>query len=157
MCNTYKLVYSLFKENKMWRFLLVFVCFSFNVAAQHCQIKGTVTDSEGRQPLDSVRIEIYEGSLIYKIIYTDEVGHYDSKMFQVIDKVSFRLTRNDYEKRSIRFQKLKGNNVIFMDIGMKKISEEERKKQKLKEEKKSATKLRKKRYAKPGRRTLLPF
>ncbi len=142
----------------MRRFLfLLFMSLSAGAMAQHCQIKGMVTDSGSKQPLDSVRIEIYEGSLIYKIIYTDKSGHYDSKMFQVIDNVSFRMTRNDYDKRTIRFQKLKGNNVIFMDIAMNKISEGERKKQLLKEEKKNTAKLRKRRYAKPGKRTLLPF
>lgn len=142
----------------MLRFVFIFLfCISADVMAQHCQIKGMVTDSGSKQPLDSVRIEIYEGKLIYKIIYTDASGHYDSRMFQVIDNVSFRVTRNDFEKRTIRFQKLRGNNVIFMDIAMKRISEEERKKQKLKEEKKNISKLRKKRYARPGKRTLLPF
>ncbi len=108
--------------------------------------------------LDSVRIEIYEGKLMYKIIYTDAQGRYDTRMFQVINDVSFNITRNGFEKQLIQFGKLKGNNVIFMDIFLDRISVEKFKKQKEKEDKKAEkNKTRKKRYARPGRRSFLPF
>jgi hypothetical protein len=126
--------------------------------AQQCQIKGAVGERNKTTMLDSVRIEIYEGKLMYKIIYTDAQGRYDTRMFQVINDVSFNITRNGFEKQLIQFGKLKGNNVIFMDIFLDRISVEKFKKQKEKEDKKAEkNKTRKKRYARPGRRSFLPF
>lgn len=125
--------------------------------AQHCQIKGKVLEKKSLSPLDSVRIEIYEGSLMYKIIYTDPSGRFDTRMFQVISNVSFRIWRQGYERRNIRFNKLKGNNVIFMDISLRKITPEEEAKNQRKEEKKVKTKTKRKKYAKPGKRIFLPF
>lgn len=125
--------------------------------AQHCQIKGKVLEKKSMTTLDSVKIEIYEGSLMYKIIYSDQNGRFDTKMFQVISNVSFRISRQGYERRVIRFNKLRGNNVIFMDISLRKITAEEEAKILRKEEKKHKTKSKRKKYARPGKRILLPF
>ncbi len=139
-----------------------FFCFLFFLSvqmadAQHCQIKGKVLEKKSMATLDSVKIEIYEGSLMYKIIYSDQGGRFDTKMFQVISNVSFRISRQGYERRVIRFNKLRGNNVIFMDISLRKITAEEEAKILRKEEKKHKTKAKRKKYARPGKRILLPF
>ena len=125
--------------------------------AQHCQIKGKVLEKKSMATLDSVKIEIYEGSLMYKRIYSDQGGRFDTKMFQVISNVSFRISTQGYERRVIRFNKLRGNNVIFMDISLRKITAEEEAKILHKEEKKHKTKAKRKKYARPGKRILLPF
>ncbi len=142
------------RKQALW-VCLVFV--SSLLRAQHCQIKGQVLDKSSLSVLDSVRIEIYEGNLMYKVIYTANEGRYDTRMFQVIGDVSFRISRSGYEKRTIKFNKLKGDNVIFMDISLVKIPEEELIKKREKEEKKVNAKSKKRRYARPGRRSLLPF
>lgn len=139
-----------------------FFCFLFFLSvqmadAQHCQIKGKVLEKKSMATLDSVKIEIYEGSLMYKIIYSDQGGRFDTKMFQVISNVSFRISRQGYERRVIRFNKLRGNNVIFMDISLRKITADEEAKILHKEEKKHKTKAKRKKYARPGKRILLPF
>ena len=139
-----------------------FFCFLFFLSvqmadAQHCQIKGKVLEKKSMATLDSVKIEIYEGSLMYKIIYSDQGGRFDTKMFQVISNVSFRISRQGYERRVIMFNKLRSNNVIFMDISLRKITAEEESKILRKEEKKHKTKAKRKKYARPGKRILLPF
>ncbi|HOZ89979.1 MAG TPA: hypothetical protein PLU85_00985 [Bacteroidia bacterium] len=138
-------------------FCLLFLLSIQLADAQHCQIKGKVLEKKSISPLDSVKIEIYEGSLMYKIIYSDKGGRFDTKMFQVISNVSFRISRQGYERRVIRFNKLKGNNVIFMDISLRKITAEEEAKIQHKEEKKHKTKSKRKKYARPGKRIFLPF
>jgi hypothetical protein len=136
-------------------FFCLFICTS--ATAQYCQIKGDLLDSQTMQKLDSVKIEIYEGKMMYKVIYADPSGSYDTRMFQVVDAVSFRISRNGYSKGFLRFGKLKGNNVIFMDIKLKKLSETEAKKIKAREASAADSKNRKKKYAKVRRRSALPF
>ncbi len=145
----------------MFKNRLLIFCFilaTMAAKAQHCQIKGDVLERSTVTKLDSVKIEIYEGNMMYKIIYTDSSGQYDTRMFQVVSPVSFRITRPGYEKKQLRFGKLKGNNVIFMDIELRKITNEELKKRETKLTKNGAdSKNRKKRYARVKRRTALPF
>ena len=136
-------------------FFLFFIC---NVSqAQYCQIKGDLLDSQTMQKLDSVKIEIYEGKMMYKVIYADSLGSYDTRMFQVVGPVSFRISRDGYDRGFLRFGKLKGNNVVFMDIKLKKVSDTEMKKMKAREAASADNKTRKKKYARVRRRSALPF
>jgi hypothetical protein len=140
-------------------FSIVFFCLIISNAAhsQYCQIKGDLLDSQTMQKLDSVKIEIYEGKMMYKVIYADSLGQYDTRMFQVVGPVSFRISRDGYNKGFQRFGKLKGNNIVFMDIKLKKVSETEMKKIKAREAANTDNKTRKKKYARVRRRSALPF
>jgi predicted component of viral defense system (DUF524 family) len=105
--------------------LLLFVKIS---VAQQCRIKGTVTDDSTKQKLDSVKIEIYEDELLYKIIFTDTAGRYDTGAFQLFKKLNFLVSRKGYGFYKILFNNLKENSITFINLGLDKLALEEIKK-----------------------------
>ena len=120
--------------------LLIFFFLALNVQwlkAQDCQIKGTITCKETNEKLDSVKIELYEGTMLYKIIKSDSVGRYDTGKFKLIDKdLSFFVSCRGYTAYKILFNKIRENSITFINFSLEKLTIEEVKQQQ--EERKKA-------------------
>lgn len=91
---------------------------------QDCQIKGTVTSKESNEKLNDVKIEVYEGDLLYKIIKSDSIGKYDTGKFKLINKnLSFLVTKQGYEGYKILFNDIKENSVTFINFNLERLTE----------------------------------
>lgn len=92
--------------------------------SQECQIKGTITCKETSEKLSEVKIEVYEGDLLYKIIKSDTAGRYDTGKFKLIDRdLSFLVARQGYESYKILFSNIKQNSITFINFNLEKLTE----------------------------------
>jgi|CXWJ01.1.fsa_nt_gi hypothetical protein len=107
---------------------LLFVCltllhtvFAFS---QDCQIKGVICCKETNEKLTDVKIEVYEGDLLYKIIKSDTAGRYDTGKFKLINsKLSFLVAKQGYEAYKILFSNVKQNSITFINFNLEKLTE----------------------------------
>lgn len=91
---------------------------------QDCQIKGVICCKETSEKLSDVKIEVYEGDLLYKIIKSDTTGRYDTGKFKLIDKdLSFLVAKQGYEAYKILFSNVKQNSITFINFNLEKLTE----------------------------------
>ncbi|HNR20664.1 MAG TPA: hypothetical protein PKN75_05610 [Bacteroidia bacterium] len=92
--------------------------------SQECQIKGTIVCKETSEKLSEVKIEVYEGDLLYKIIKSDTAGRYDTGKFKLIHKnLSFLVAKQGYEAYKILFSDIKQNSITFINFNLEKLTE----------------------------------
>lgn len=114
----------------MFKKLLLLICL-FNIClaqfamSQNCRMQGRVMDTKTHKGLDSVKIEIYEDKFLFKIIYTDTAGRYDSGNFKLFKNLVFHLYRRGYRDTKTQFNNIEENTITFINFNMEKISAEE--------------------------------